>query len=145
MDKRVIDVFTAGHCFIYQNIATIRPETLPHNVPNCGYHIWIGDGSVFYATDTATLDGIEAKGYDLYMIEANHVKEELEARRDAKVTAGEYAYEFNAARNHMSREQAEDWLPADGAEQQICVFAPAQGGLQCVIPQKKDKALVPFY
>lgn len=110
VDKRVIDVFTAGHCFIYQNLATILPETLPHNVPNCGYHIWIGDGSVFYATDTATLDGIEAKGYDLYMIEANHVKEEMEARRDAKVTAGEYAYEFNAARNHMSREQAEDWL-----------------------------------
>ena len=65
---------------------------------------------MFYATDTATMDGIEAKGYDLYMIEANHVKAELEARRDAKVAAGEYAYEFNAARNHMSQEQAEDWL-----------------------------------
>ena len=44
------------------------------------------------------------------MVESNHVKEELEARRDAKVASGEYAYEFNAARNHMSQEQSEDWL-----------------------------------
>lgn len=110
VERRAIDVYTPELSYEYRGLCTLTPQPLTHCVPNCGYHIWIGEGSVFYATDTATLDGIEAKGYDLYMIEANHVKAELEARRDAKVASGEYAYEFNAARNHMSQEQAEDWL-----------------------------------
>lgn len=98
------------HALIYNGLAVIRPEPLVHNVPNCGWHIHCGTEHLFYATDTGTLDGIEAKGYDLYMIEANHIRAELEARRDAKIAAGEFSYEVEAARNHLSREQAEDWL-----------------------------------
>ena len=111
VNRRSIDVYTPDLLYEYQGICTLTPQPLTHCVPNCGYHISdLEHSRLFYATDTATLDGIEAKGYDLYMIEANHVREELEARRDAKVASGEYAYEFNAARNHMSQEQAEDWL-----------------------------------
>lgn len=112
VDKRVIDVYTPGHFYEYSWPACVLlPETLTHNVPNCGYHICDMEGKrMFYATDTGTLDGIVAKGYDLYMIEANHTKADLEARRDAKIAAGEFSYEVEAERNHLSREQALDWL-----------------------------------
>lgn len=111
VNKRVIDVFDPHHIYAYSGIGEIIPEPLAHNVPNCGYHIFTFSlERLFYATDTGTLDGIEAKCYDLYMIEANHAKKELEARRDAKIVAGEFSYEVEAERNHLSREQAEDWL-----------------------------------
>lgn len=110
VDKRVIDVYTPRFCFVYKDLWTVNPEPLTHNVPNCGYHIWIGNELLFYATDTGSLDGIEAKDYDLYLIEANHTRAELEARIEAKRAAGEFAYEYRAAQNHLSREQAEDWL-----------------------------------
>ena len=110
VDKRVIDVFTPRRCFIYRGECTIVPERLTHNVPNCGYHIWKENESVFYATDTGTIDGIEAKGYDWYFIEANHTQEDIAARAAEKQAAGQYAYEIKAAENHLSQEQALDWL-----------------------------------
>lgn len=89
---------------------SVRPEWLFHNVPNCGYHVRIGNEMLFYATDTGTLDGIEANGYDVYLVEANHTEAELEARAEAKLEAGEFAYETAAAQNHLSQEQAIEWL-----------------------------------
>lgn len=116
VDKRVIDVLEPDHpgdtsrAFIYNRLAIVRPEPLVHDVPNCGWHISHGAEHLFYATDTATLDGVEAPGYDLYLIEANHTREGLEARAKAKMEAGEFAYEVRAAANHLSQEQALDWL-----------------------------------
>lgn len=116
VDKRVIDVAKVdapgdtSKALIYNGLAIVRPELLVHDVPNCGWHISSSKESLFYATDTATLDGVEAPEYDLYLIEANHTREELEARARAKRAAGEYAYEYRAAANHLSQEQALDWL-----------------------------------
>ncbi len=113
VDKRVIDVYPVGYKVNYvldKAVITIQPEKLVHDVLNCGYRIFIGDEKLFYATDTGALDGIEAKGYDLYMIEANHTQAEIEARFETKMERGEFAYEYRAAANHLSREQAEDWL-----------------------------------
>lgn len=118
MDKRQIDVYDFGPDteFMYVTLGIrVRPEKLPHNVPNCGYHIfnWTLDEKLFFATDCSSLDGIEAKNYGLYMIESNHKKAEIEARIAAKQAAGEFAYEEEAARNHLSEEQAMDWLAAN--------------------------------
>lgn len=109
VDKRVIDVYEPDHIYCYDRF-DVSPVHLIHNVQNCGYRIYDGYQWLFYATDTGTLDGIEAKDYDLYMIEANHSKAELEARTAEKIAAGAFSYEANASRNHLSREQAEDWL-----------------------------------
>lgn len=111
VDKRRIDVYQPSLFCEYNGICTLTPEPLTHNVPNCGYHISDWECKrLFYATDTGTLDGIEASGYDLYMVEANHTRAELEARIEAKKAAGEFAYEWAASKNHLSQEQAEDWL-----------------------------------
>ena len=114
VDKRVIDVFGTGDTLCYWRLCAATPQLLVHDVPNCGYHItFFHDGKderLFYATDTATLDGIEAPGYDLYLIEANHTMEEIQRRAWEKLNAGEFAYEVRAAANHLSQEQALDWL-----------------------------------
>ena len=89
---------------------TISAFPLVHNVPNIGFRIKIGEERIFYATDTGSLDGIEAKNYDLYLIEANHTKAEIYDRIIQKQRAGEYSYEGAAVENHLSLEQATDWL-----------------------------------
>ena len=112
VDPRIIDVYDPRlQAFLmYGPDLSIRAQLLKHNVPNCGYHIRMNREKIFYATDTGTLDGIEAKGYDWYLVEANHTKAEIAARIAEKQAAGEYAYEYRAAENHLSLEQAEDWL-----------------------------------
>lgn len=110
VSPRVIDFYEPSRIYTYGALS-VSPEELVHDVPNCGYRIFLPNGEkLFYATDTGTMDGIKAAGYDLYMLEANHTEKEIEERVAEKMASGEYAYEFRAAQNHLSREQAEDWL-----------------------------------
>lgn len=111
VDERRIDVMEPGVWYNHPSLwLSVSPVSLTHDVPNCGYRICMEEERLFYATDTGTLDGIQAKDYDLYLIEANHTREELEARLKAKQEAGEYAYEVKAAENHLSLEQAQNWI-----------------------------------
>lgn len=107
-----IDVYDPENpaLMMYGPSLSLRTEALTHNVPNCGYHIRTGGEWLFYATDTGTLDGITAKGYDLYLVEANHTRADIAERIAKKQADGLYAYEIKAAENHLSQEQAEDWL-----------------------------------
>jgi phosphoribosyl 1,2-cyclic phosphodiesterase len=107
---RQIDVLTPDETVLYPSLMTITPVELTHNVRNCGYKLMDDFSKLFYATDTGTLEGIEAKGYDTYLVEANHSRAELEKRAKQKTDRGEYAYEVKAAENHLSIEQAVDWL-----------------------------------
>ena len=107
----VIDVFNPGQSAWYRGIGTVRPEEIPHNVQNCCWTVETDAGeTALYATDCGSLEKISAVGYDLYLVEENHTRAELEARAAEKQAAGEFAYEFTAAANHLSREQAIDWL-----------------------------------
>ena len=101
---------------------TIFPVDLVHDVPNCGWHIWTENERVFYATDTSTLDHITAKDYDLYLIESNHARSEIEARIEDKLARGEFAYEARSARTHLSQEQALEWLARNARPNSECVF-----------------------
>ena len=111
VNRRQIDVYEPGYYYDYQDFR-LKAVTLRHNVPNCGYkiHDLKTDERLFYATDTGDLDGIDAEDYDLYLIEANHSTEELTERIKEKLEAGEYTYEYAAAENHLSKEQAIDWI-----------------------------------
>lgn len=120
--KNVIDVCTPGLCLLYRNSIKIKPERIPHNVDNCCWHIWYGNDSLFYATDCSSLSMIKAENYGTYMIESNHTRAEIEARIAAKQAAGEFAYEVEAARNHLSREQAEKWLVENAGPQSQYIF-----------------------
>lgn len=107
---RCIDVYSPNHYSMYGGDLSVKPQPLVHNVPNCGYHLLMNGKRIFYATDTGTLEGVVAKNYDLYMVEANHIQADMEERVRQKQAAGAFSYELAAAQNHLSREQAEDWV-----------------------------------
>lgn len=107
--KQQIDVLEIGKIYDYKAFK-VSPIKLYHNVPNCGYRIFANGEKAIYATDTEHLQGITAKDYDLYMIEANYTDEDLQERINAKLEAGEYSYELNVASRHLSHEQASEWL-----------------------------------
>lgn len=114
VDKRVIDVYEDGFGSDYpKRKLIVVPVSVPHNVPNCGYKLFFfgeNGGKLFYATDAGTLDGVSAEDYDIYLIEANHTKAEIEARIAEKMEKGEFSYEYRAAQNHLSQEQTLEWL-----------------------------------
>lgn len=88
----------------------VSPVKLYHDVPNCGYRLYIGSERALYITDSGHIDGITAPDYDLYMIEANYLASEITARIAEKEMTGEYCYEKRALRCHLAKEQADDFL-----------------------------------
>ena len=92
---------------------TIHTFPLIHDVPNVAYVVQIQggdkDGTAMYATDTHHIP-FSAPDLDLYMIEANYTREQMEARKAAKAEAGEFAYESRVEATHMSQETAVEWL-----------------------------------
>lgn len=109
VDKRNIDVYEIGKIYDYRAFK-ISPIKLYHDTENCGYRLFIGRKKALYATDTAHLNGITAKGYDLYLIESNYEDEELQERIKQKTENGEYCYELSVANRHLSQEQASQFL-----------------------------------
>ena len=84
-----------------------------HNVPNCGYTLTLPSGrKLIYITDTNTLDGIYAIDFDLYLVEANHCENEIRQRIEDKkaVDPTGYIYEYEAIKNHLSIQKADEWL-----------------------------------
>lgn len=112
----LIDVgtFTAGLCYNNgSNVLSVFPFVLYHDVENCGYKIHHNGERALYATDTGSMDGISAEGFDLYMIEANYTEAEIQERIQRKLEAGEFVYEYRAAAGHLSKEKADAWLAAN--------------------------------
>ncbi len=105
-----IDVFTPDLMNTYNEDLEITAVELTHNVPNCGYKIFIDGEKIFYATDTNNLNGITAPAYDLYMIEANYEDEEIMERIRQKEENGQYAYEYEVLKNHLSKQKCDDFI-----------------------------------
>lgn len=111
--KRNIDILDADKMYGY-GVCNVIPVSLTHNVPNQGYKIHFGAaGKLIYATDTNNLNGITARDYDLYMIEADYEDTEIQERIRAKESAGEYAYEYDVLKNHLSKQKADDFIYAN--------------------------------
>lgn len=109
VSKSNIDVLEPGYKYSY-GICSISPVHLAHSVQNYGYRLFFPQYKVFYATDTANLNGIHARDYDLYMIEANYTQDEIRERIALKKEAGEFPYELQAMENHLSKEQCDDFI-----------------------------------
>ena len=118
---RKIDLYEIGGEYRYGNI-TVSPVLLKHNVPQCGYRIITENGKALYCTDTNTLDGIEAKGYDLYLLEANYTEEGIAARIREKEERGEYPYEYEVMQNHLSKEKCDDFIIRNAADHSEFVY-----------------------
>lgn len=113
INKKNIDVLEIGKFYDYKDFK-ISPILLYHNVEQCGYRIFIKKigkiQKLIYATDTNSLDGIEAKNYDMYMLEANYEEEEIKNRIEEKRNNNEYCYEYDAMLNHLSKEKCDKFL-----------------------------------
>lgn len=94
----------------------ISPFILYHDVENCGWRIDFGNNKVFHATDTRTLEGIKAKGYDLYGIEFNYDEVSIYDVIDNKIKNNEFAYELGAIESHLSFQQAEAFIELNRKE-----------------------------
>ena len=110
VQKWRIDVFTPELLNTYSDDLQITAVELTHDVPNCGYKIFIDGEKIFYATDTNNLNGITAPDYDLYMIEANYEDEEIQERIRKKEESGTYAYEYKVLKNHLSKAKCDDFI-----------------------------------
>lgn len=109
VEKSKILPFKCGHIYDL-GACKVSPIKLYHDVPNCGYRLYIGSEKALYITDSGHVDGITALNYDLYMIEANYCTDEITERIAEKEAAGEYSYEKSVLYRHLSKEQADDFL-----------------------------------
>lgn len=105
VNKRNIDVYEFNTKYTYNSNLVIETIELYHDVPNCGYRVFINNDKVIYMTDTRTLVGISAINYDLYLVEANYENEEELHKR----AQNEY-YESRVKCTHLSKEYTINWL-----------------------------------
>ena len=110
VNKKKIDVYEIGKKYNYNNNMSISPVLLYHNVPQCGYRVFIGNEKLIYCTDTNSVEGISAKNYNYYLIEANYKEEEIKERIKAKEVLGQYCYEKDVILNHLSKEKCDKFL-----------------------------------
>ena len=107
----------------YRNLGIrLKQQHTLHDVPNCCWHIEVNGKKTFYATDLATTEGIEAPGYDLYLIEANREREELERTIAEKREREEFVYEYRVIGTHLFEEQAREFLVNNMDEHSRYIF-----------------------
>jgi len=104
-----VDVYNQGGLYDYGDFE-ISPIKLYHDVENFGYRIFKGDHKTIHCTDTAHLEGISAKNYDLFAVEFNYNEDTINesiARSEAK---GEFSHQRGSINSHLSEQQARDFI-----------------------------------
>ena len=109
VERRNIDILQIGTKYDYKLFKIVAIK-LYHDVHQCGYRILFDDYKVIYMTDTKTIEGISAKNYDLYLVEANYKENELEERIKQKQLQGDFTYEWRVKDTHLSEEQCVEFL-----------------------------------
>jgi len=106
---RNVDIYEAGKMYDYGQFK-ISPVILYHDTPNFGYRIFKGDKKIIHATDSYTLEGISAKNYDVYALEANYDEETVFDIISEQRMRGEYAHGEGSMNSHLSRQQAQNFV-----------------------------------
>lgn len=111
-----IDVLQVGKIYDY-GAFKVSPVKLYHDVPNFGWRIFLPNGQkIFHATDTVHLEGISAKGYDLYAIEHNYCEEYIQQAIEEARANGEYTHAYGNIKTHLSIQQARAFIEANRKE-----------------------------
>ena len=111
-----IDVLQVGKLYDYEAFK-VSPVKLYHDVPNVGWRIFLPNGQkIFHATDTVHLEGITAKGYDLYAIEHNYCEEYIQQAIEEARANGEYTHAYGNINTHLSIQQARAFIEANRKE-----------------------------
>lgn len=115
-----IDVYKIGLIYNYGQFS-LSPIKLYHDVPNCGYRIFKDNYKILHATDTAHLDGISAKEYDIYAIEHNYDAEKAQQAIDLAKQTGEFCHAVGSVKTHMSFEQAWNFINSNKKDNSITI------------------------
>ena len=120
--KKNIITFDTGKWYDI-GIFKVRMDYLFHDCPNNCLHIEFKNREkLLYATDTSSIDHIQAEGYDLYLIEANYeTDDELIEKIKEQEEKGEYSYYNRVLKTHLSQLQAINWLDKNkGVNSEYC-------------------------
>ena len=111
-----IDVLQVGKIYDYGSFK-VSPVKLYHDVPNFGWRLFLNNGQkIFHATDTVHLEGITAKGYDLYAIEHNYCEEYIQQAIEEARANGEYTHAYSNINTHLSAQQARAFIETNRKE-----------------------------
>ena len=88
----------------------IKLQPIQHDIPNHLCKFKIKDKKGIYIVDCNSVDNINAKNYDLFLIEANYMEEVLEKHKQEIDEKGEYDHLYRVENVHLSFEQANDFL-----------------------------------
>lgn len=123
VSPRKIDVIPDDTWMNYEGLGVrVKQQPTMHDVPNCCWHVDVNGERAFYATDTGSLEGIQAKDYNLYLIEANRSREELERTIKEKRDREEFVYEYRVIGTHLFEEQAREFIANNANERSEYVF-----------------------
>ena len=111
-----IDVLQVGKLYDYGDFK-VSPVKLYHDVSNFGWRIFLNNGQkIFHATDTVHLEGITAKGYDLYASEHNYCEEYIQQAIEEAHVKGEYTHAYGNINTHLSIQQARAFIEENRKE-----------------------------
>lgn len=116
---------TIEHNRVYDyGLWKIIPFILIHDVRNYGIKIIDKKKKqkIIYAVDTNRIDHVEAKNYDLYLIEGNYDEDKLERNIKSDMEKGIYSYGLRVKDTHLSIEQASEWVMENMGENSVCEF-----------------------
>lgn len=92
-----------------------------HDLENCFFRIEKNGYKIFRATDTFTLEKVEAKGYNLFCLESNYDAETVWQIIQDKKDRGEFAYQIGSINSHLSFQQCNDFFFSNKGENSILI------------------------
>ena len=110
-----VDVYEIGKLYDYGQFK-ISPFKLYHDVPQIGYRLFKDETKIFHATDTKTLEGVTARNYDLYCIEANYSEPIAQQMIEQAREKGEFTHIIGSVNSHLSEEQCNDFYYKNKSE-----------------------------
>ena len=109
VNKKNIYILKSGKKYDL-GLIKVKLEELYHDTPNYALKWQIKDKKGIYIVDTCKVEHIEAKDYDLYLIENNYqenlLQEHINNCEDEKILY----YLYRVPRTHLSAEQANSFL-----------------------------------
>jgi len=88
----------------------VKLEPLIHDTPNFSLKAEIKGKKMIYIVDTANVDNIEAKDYDLFLIEANYDEQTLKEHIYRCENPDELYYLYRVPATHLSYQDANSFL-----------------------------------
>lgn len=105
-----------------EQLCIVSPIMLYHNVDNMGLRIFFNDDKkLIHATDTYTLEGISAKGYDYYMIEENHCEIKIQEAIEQANYSGKFTHAKDSMENHLSIQNRDKWLELNNVNNGVVI------------------------